>query len=89
MKTFIAYLQEQIDGGNCFSVANSLILGDGVPIKGTELNQYKIVHAMVYGEGALAGRRFVHAFMLYDDKLVIDNSIDFVRLDNALFSLKL
>lgn len=75
MKNFLTYLQEKTyDGGDCFPTANQLVLADKVPIEGTQLDDYKIVHALVYGQGVLKGRRFAHAFLLFDNKLVVDNS---------------
>lgn len=74
MKTLKKYISEgKNDGGDCFPTANRLIL-DRLPIDGTDEKDYKLVHALVHGQGALQGRRFVHAFILFDNKFVIDKS---------------
>lgn len=75
MKSFASFLQEgKNDGGDCFVVANNLVLSNYKPIDNTEKNDYKIVHALVYGEGALKGRRFVHAFWIYKNSIVVDQA---------------
>ena len=58
MKAFKSYLNEAT-GGDCFQVAakNMLDLTDKEDDAG-----YKLVHAYVYGQGELEGRRFPHAF---------------------------
>lgn len=64
------FLSEPGKLGDCFSVAGRamLKLDDQMERAG-----YKMVHALVYGEGHLKGRRFGHAFNMLGD-VVFDNS---------------
>ena len=64
------FLSEPGKLGDCFSVAGRamLKLDDQMERAG-----YKMVHALVYGEGHLRGRRFRHAFNILGD-VVFDNS---------------
>ena len=52
MKTFKQYLTEAADG-DCFLVAGRAMIKD---------EDLRLVHAYVYGQGPLEGRRFVHAW---------------------------
>ena len=66
MKTFKQYLSEDgpVGDGDCFKVAGRAIIED---------ESLKLVHAFVYGQGPMKGRRFEHA---WNEKgnTVIDNS---------------
>ena len=66
MKTFKSYLDEEgpVGEGDCFKVAGRAIIED---------ESLKLVHAFVYGQGPMKGRRFEHA---WNEKgnTVIDNS---------------
>ena len=66
MKTFKQYLSEDgpVGDGDCFKVAGRAIIED---------ESLKLVHAFVYGQGSMKGRRFEHA---WNEKgnTVIDNS---------------
>ena len=66
MKTFKSYLDEEVPvgEGDCFKVAGRAIIED---------ESLKLVHAFVYGQGPMKGRRFEHA---WNEKgnTVIDNS---------------
>ena len=66
MKTFKLYLSEDgpVGEGDCFKVAGRAIIED---------ESLKLVHAFVYGQGPMEGRRFEHA---WNEKgnTVIDNS---------------
>jgi len=57
-------------GGDCFPVAGRAILDADEQM---ENNGFKLVHALVSGEGDLNGRRFFHAFNMLGD-IVFDNS---------------
>ena len=69
MKSFKSFLIER-KLGDCFEVAGRamLHLDDKMEKAG-----YKMVHALVYGEGELEGRRFSHAFNQLGD-YIFDNS---------------
>ena len=69
MKSFKSFLTEG-KLGDCFEVAgrNMLELDSTMEKAG-----YKMVHALVYGEGELEGRRFGHAFNKLGD-VIFDNS---------------
>ena len=71
MKSFKSFLTEG-KLGDCFEVAgrNMLELDSTMEKAG-----YKMVHALVYGEGELEGRRFGHAFNKLGD-VIFDNSND-------------
>lgn len=66
--------------GDCFLTANRIIMEEmsggklSVPIDNTKPEHWRIVHAIVSGQGKLKGRRYVHAFLLYRDSLVADQS---------------
>ena len=66
MKAFKSYLDEEgpVGEGDCFKVAGRAIIED---------ESLKLVHAFVYGQGPMKGRRFEHA---WNEKgnTVIDNS---------------
>ena len=66
MKTFKQYLSEEgpVGDGDCFLVAGRAIIED---------EGLKLVHAYVYGQGPMKGRRFEHA---WNEKgsTVLDNS---------------
>ena len=66
MKTFKQYLSEEgpVGDGDCFKVAGRAIIED---------ESLKLVHAYVYGQGPMKGRRFEHA---WNEKgsTVLDNS---------------
>ena len=64
------WLSEPGKLGDCFKVAGRAMLDlDDV----NEKAGYKMVHALVYGEGKLKGRRFGHAFNILGN-IVFDNS---------------
>ena len=69
MKSFKSFLTEG-KLGDCFEVAGRDMLH--LDSKMEEAG-YKMVHALVYGEGRLKGRRFGHAFNMLGD-VVFDNS---------------
>ena len=52
MKTFKQYLNEAADG-DCFKVAGRAVVDD---------ESLTLVHAFVYGQGPMEGRRFEHAW---------------------------
>ena len=66
MKTFKQYLSEEgpVGDGDCFHVAGRAIIED---------ESLTLVHAFVYGQGPLEGRRFEHAWN-EQGPLCIDNS---------------
>ena len=66
MKTFKQYLSEEgpVGDGDCFHVAGRAIIED---------ESLTLVHAYVYGQGPLEGRRFEHAWN-EQGPLCIDNS---------------
>ena len=53
MKTFKQYLNEEAADGDCFLVAGRAMMKD---------EALRLVHAYVYGQGPMEGRRFVHAW---------------------------
>jgi 5'(3')-deoxyribonucleotidase len=56
--------------GDCFPVAGRAMLDAGDEM---EKNGFKLVHALVSGEGDLKGRKFFHAFNMLGD-IIFDNS---------------
>ncbi len=58
--------------GDCFEVAAKAMI-DARPFAALPID-YKLVHAIVSGQGELEGVRFAHAFNLLGDDTVIDNS---------------
>lgn len=68
MKRFLQYITERHDGdGDCMEAAVNLMMryhSDffGKPIKSVSGNPF-LVHALVYGQGALMGLRFPHAWV--------------------------
>ena len=66
MKTFKQFLSEDgpIGDGDCFSVAGRAVVDD---------EDLRLVHAFVYGQGPLEGRRFEHAWNEHGP-LCLDNS---------------
>ena len=66
MKTFKQFLSEEgpVGDGDCFKVAGRAIIED---------ESLKLVHAFVYGQGPMKGRRFEHAWN-EQGPLCIDNS---------------
>ncbi len=66
MKTFKQFLSEEgpVGDGDCFHVAGRAIIED---------ESLTLVHAFVYGQGPLEGRRFEHAWN-EQGPLCIDNS---------------
>ena len=71
MKSFKSFLTEG-KLGDCFEVAGRSMLELDSEM---EKAGYKMVHALVYGEGELEGRRFGHAFNKLGD-VIFDNSND-------------
>ena len=69
MKTFKQHLTEA-KLGDCFSVAGRAMLKLDSEMEKAGM---KMVHALVYGEGKLEGRRFGHAFLRLGD-VIFDNS---------------
>ena len=72
MKTFKSYLDEEgpVGDGDCFSVAGRAMID---MTEAQEQYNMKLVHAFVYGQGPLKGRRFEHAWN-EQGNTVIDNS---------------
>ena len=66
MKTFKQFLSEEgpVGDGDCFKVAGRAVIED---------ESLTLVHAYVYGQGRLEGRRFEHAWNEHGP-LCIDNS---------------
>ena len=66
MKTFKQFLSEEgpVGDGDCFKVAGRAVIED---------ESLTLVHAYVYGQGPLEGRRFEHAWN-EQGPLCIDNS---------------
>ena len=66
MKSFKHYLKEEgpVGDGDCFKVAGKAVVED---------EGLRLVHAYVYGQGRLKGRRFEHAWNEHGS-LCIDNS---------------
>ena len=69
MKTFKQHLTED-KLGDCFQVAGRAMLKLDSEMEKAGM---KMVHALVYGEGKLEGRRFGHAFLRLGD-VIFDNS---------------
>ena len=69
MKTFKQHLTEA-KLGDCFPVAGRAMLKLDSEMEKAGM---KMVHALVYGEGKLEGRRFGHAFLRLGD-VIFDNS---------------
>lgn len=73
MKSFRSYLTENnIGNGDCMEAAAKLMLrfytdffGDKMKAKGSPI----LVHALVYGQGKVKGKRFPHAWVEDQDKV--------------------
>lgn len=68
-------LSERTEDGDCFPTANRIVMNSlSMPIPHTKPADWKIVHAIVSGQGTLTGKKYVHAFLLYKGMLVSDQS---------------
>lgn len=90
MKNFEKYLSEGHSGdGDCMQAAVNLMMRYHTDFFGKRLNSKSgnpiLVHALVYGQGAVAGLRFSHAWV-EDGDMVIDksNGRD-VRIDKRIY----
>ena len=60
--------------GDCYFTVGKMVLDEVLPISGTSRDDYRIIHAKVSGQGSLTGTRYGHAWLEFNDALVIDKS---------------
>lgn len=90
MKTFNQYLTERHDGdGDCMVAAVNLMMRFnssffGKPIKSSS-GKPVLVHALVYGQGAVAGLRFPHAWVEDGDTVIDQSNGNDIRIDKRVY----
>jgi hypothetical protein len=76
MKTFKQHVAEKYDGdGDCFATANRLGIAMG----------YDIIHALVWGQGPLAGKRFPHAWCEHKGKAIDKSNGNDVNINKRVY----
>ena len=89
-KSFNQYLTERHDGdGDCMTAAVDLMMRFnsaffGKPIKSTS-GKPVLVHALVYGQGSVAGLRFPHAWVEDGDMVIDQSNGNDIRIDKRVY----
>ena len=90
MKRFNEYLIERHDGdGNCMQAAANLMLRFHTNFFGKQLKSKSgnpiIVHALVRGQGPVAGLRFPHAWVEDGDTVIDQSNGNDIRMDKRIY----